>query len=80
MLRNEASVLMFERNYDICIDGFFLSGKRRGGGGGQRSTTSINGCTDFSYFFRYLGSNVLMGILVNTSKFWFQYFLGYFDP
>lgn len=48
MLRNEASVLMFERNYDICIDGFFYQANERGGG--QRSTTSINGSTDFSYF------------------------------
>lgn len=42
-------VYIFERNYDICIDGFFYQANERGGGG-QRSTTSINGCTDFSYF------------------------------
>lgn len=33
MLRNEASVLMFERNYDICIDGFFYQANEKGGRG-----------------------------------------------
>lgn len=79
MLRNEASVLMFERNYDICIDGFFYQANERGGGGSEKHTFYKQMHILF-ILFRYLGSNVLMGILVNTSKFWFQYFLGYFDP
>lgn len=79
MLRNEASVLMFERNYDICIDGFFYQANEKGGGGSEKHNFYKRMHRLF-ILFRYLGSNVLMGILVNTSKFWFQYFLGYFDP
>lgn len=78
MLRNEASVLMFERNYDICIDGFFYQANERGGGSEKLNFYKL--MHRLFILFRYLGSNVLMGILVNTSKFWFQYFLGYFDP
>lgn len=78
MLRNEASVLMFERNYDICIDGFFYQANERGGGSEKHNF--YKQMHRLFILFRYLGSNVLMGILVNTSKFWFQYFLGYFDP